>query len=165
MQAARSAFFVGMKMFFRFYAAKIPDCVFHGQGGPHGAWLAGKKSSSLRCGIFSRQALPGKSANPVSGSCKIGKKHPDGVIHLKMKRRYENQNHPMHRQDSHDAVPAYRRNLLAAAGMDARRYPCGHHVGRRNCSTRIPCPATLFQSSRMAGTIRNFRINCKNGRI
>ena len=40
---------------------------FFVQGGPPLGRLAGKKSSSLRSGIFFRQALPQKTANPRNG--------------------------------------------------------------------------------------------------
>ena len=45
-----------------FLAAKIAVCPMIAQGGPTG-WLAGKKSSSLRSGIFFRQALPQSPSN------------------------------------------------------------------------------------------------------
>ena len=65
-------------MLFRFYKAKVLDCALLVQGGPSDR-LAGKKSSSLRSGIFFRQALPPKCANPKWEACKIGKNHPDGI--------------------------------------------------------------------------------------
>ena len=48
-----------------FLAAKIAVCPADRARQPLWGWLAGKKSSSLRCGIFSRQALhgPGSNAN------------------------------------------------------------------------------------------------------
>ena len=48
-----------------FLAAKITVCPADRARRPPWGWLAGKKSSSLRCGIFSRQALrgPGSNAN------------------------------------------------------------------------------------------------------
>jgi hypothetical protein len=56
---------------------------FFVQGGPPLGRLAGKKSSSLRSGIFS--AKPCHKKQPIQGTdaCKIGKKHPDGIIHFK----------------------------------------------------------------------------------
>ena len=47
---------------FSFLAAKIAICPMNAQGGPTG-WLAERKSSSLRSGIFFRQALPQSRTN------------------------------------------------------------------------------------------------------
>lgn len=69
-------------MFFRFYQAKVLDCVFCARRSALRA-VGWKKSSSLRSGIFS--AKPCHKKQPIQGTdaCKIGKKHPDGIIHFK----------------------------------------------------------------------------------
>jgi hypothetical protein len=49
-----------------------------------GAWLAKRKSSSLRCGIFFCQALR-KKAIQGPEAYKIGKTYPDGIIYSFLK--------------------------------------------------------------------------------
>jgi hypothetical protein len=76
-------------------------------------------------------------------------------------KRYENQNHQMHRQDGHGAVPVHRYISPAEERDCIRKYPCSHPVGWRNHFVGIPCHTSLFQGSRMAGRIRNFIVTVK----
>ena len=63
------------------YKRQVLDClVFAARRPPLGAWLAKRKSSSLRCGIFFCQALR-KKAIQGPEAYKIGKTYPDGIIH------------------------------------------------------------------------------------
>lgn len=70
-------FYLGENIF-PFYAAKVADCFFLHKASPLGAWLAGKKSSSLRCGIFSRQTLCRKQPIHYLAFVKSGKHTPMG---------------------------------------------------------------------------------------
>ena len=66
---------------FNFLPANIALCRVDCARRPlSGAGLAERKSSSLRCGIFFCQALR-KKAIQGPEAYKIGKTHPDGIIH------------------------------------------------------------------------------------
>lgn len=54
--------------------------------------VGGEKSSSLRSGIFLRQALR-KKAIQRSGAYKIGKTYPDGIFHSLKAISYETTSH------------------------------------------------------------------------
>ena len=70
MQAERSAFFcirTEKNLISRYKAAKVLDCLPFAARLPSRAWLARKKSSSLRYGIFSCQALRKKALQEAGG--------------------------------------------------------------------------------------------------
>ena len=69
-------------MFFRFYQAKVLDCIFCARR-PFGLGWREKNHPRYAPVFFS--AKPCHKKRPIQGTeaCKIGKKHPDGIIHLK----------------------------------------------------------------------------------
>ena len=83
MQAGRSAFFcirTEKNLFFRFYAAKVLDCQPLPQGCPQGLGWTGKNHP--RCAPVFFPARPcAKRQSKRPEAYKIGKTHPDGIIH------------------------------------------------------------------------------------
>ena len=86
MQAGRSAFFVSVQKRFCFSAFKRQRswiaCLLP-QGCPEGLGWTGKNHP--RCAPVFFSAKPCHKKRPIQGdgACKIGKNHPDGIIHLK----------------------------------------------------------------------------------
>lgn len=70
-------------MFFRFCQAKVLDCVFCARRSALRA--VGWKKNHPRFAPVFFSAKPCHKKQPIQGTdaCKIGKKHPDGIIHFK----------------------------------------------------------------------------------
>ena len=78
---------------------------FFVQGGPPLGRLAGKKSSSLRSGIFFRQALPQKTANPRNGRLENREKASRWDYSFQIFKEYETANHHPFRQTGSGRIP------------------------------------------------------------
>lgn len=92
MQAVRSAFLVsGQIRFAAFKRQRYWIASLFAARRPCGL-VGGEKSSSLRSGIFLRQALR-KKAIQRPGAYKIGKTYPDGIFHSLKIRSYETTSH------------------------------------------------------------------------
>ena len=71
-------------MFFHFYKAKVLDCIFCARRPFGPGW---QEKNHPRCAPVFFSAKPCHKKRPIQGdgACKIGKNHPDGIIHLKNK--------------------------------------------------------------------------------